>query len=59
MFVKTVGHYVMIFNCSMQLVKEFKDAEITIEKSRVLIKSKKSSNVLCDMPLESTSILYQ
>lgn len=58
MFVKTIGDRVLIFNNSMQVIKEFDNAKITIENSRVLIKSNKNSNILCDMPLESTSILY-
>ncbi len=58
MFIKQVGERVVLINDEMEVVKQFENAKIKVD-SRVKVVSKSNEeNVLCDMPLENTAILY-
>lgn len=57
MFIKRVGKHIIIFNDDMKLIIEYFDAKIEEKNNRITI-VKDDGTPVCDMPKESTSILY-
>lgn len=57
MFIKQVAEHVIVLNDEMKLVIEYPDSVFKETGNRITI-TKKDGTKLCDMPKESTSILY-
>lgn len=57
MFIKQVAEHIIVLNDEMKLVIEYPDSVIKETEKRIII-TRKDGTKLCDMPKESTSILY-
>ncbi len=58
MFIKQVGERVVLINDEMEVVKQFENARIKVDIRVKVVSKSNEENVLCDMPLENTAILY-
>lgn len=57
MFIKQVVEHIIVLNDEMKPVIEYPDSVFKETENRIII-TKKDGTKLCDMPKESTSILY-